>query len=80
MWIWPWDAFVNRTAFGGPQQFIRISTPVIGNDLASADKLLREFLPQWLERGDYEGEFAAWKAAKGRGLKTEDRGRKAEDR
>jgi hypothetical protein len=28
MWGWTWDSFVHRTAFGGPQQFIRISTPV----------------------------------------------------
>ena len=48
MWGWTWDSFVHRTAFGGPQQFVRISTPVVGDDLAEADERLRSFLPQWL--------------------------------
>ena len=38
-----------------------------------SDQLLQEFLPQWLQRRDYQGEIAAWKAAKGRGQRTEDR-------
>jgi hypothetical protein len=65
MWGWTWDAFVHRTALGGPQQFIRVSTPVAGNDLASADERLRSFLPQWLVRVDYEQEYGEWKAARG---------------
>lgn len=73
MWGWTWASFLNRTAFGGPQQFIRISTPVTDNNLESADQLLQAFLPLWLVRGDYQGEVAAWKAAKGRGQRAEDR-------
>jgi hypothetical protein len=66
LWGWTWDSFVHRTAFGGPQQFIRISTPVAGTDLASADERLRSFLPQWLVNVDYEKEYGEWMAARGR--------------
>lgn len=77
MWGWTWDSFVHRTAFGGPQQFLRISTPVVGNpseiaggisrgkdDLAEADERLRSFLPQWLVKVDYQKEHEAWLRAK----------------
>lgn len=76
VWGWTWDAFVNRTAFGGPQQFIRVSTPwnsgqnstVQGpGEIAEADERLRSFLPQWLVPVNYEKEYGAWKAARGRG-------------
>jgi len=59
-----WDSFVHRTAFGGPQQFLRISTPVVGDDLAEADERLRSFLPQWLVVVDYQKEREAWLRAK----------------
>ncbi|MBI5387443.1 MAG: exosortase-associated EpsI family protein [Verrucomicrobia bacterium] len=63
-WGMAWDSFTNRTAFDGPQQFIRISTPVQGNDLAAADKLLQAFLPQWLHSVDYQKEYEEWQRAK----------------
>ena len=82
MWGWTWDSFVHRTAFGGPQQFLRISTPVVGNtseiaggisrgkdDLAEADERLRSFLPQWLVVVDYQKEYGEWKAKRTTGLR-----------
>jgi len=63
LWGWAWDSFVNRTALAGPQQFLRISTPVVSGDFGSADKLLQEFLPLWLVPTDYEREAAEWRAA-----------------
>ena len=33
-------------------------------DNLAADKLLQEFVPQGVGKGDYQREFAAWKAAK----------------
>jgi hypothetical protein len=62
-------SFSNRTANDGQLHFFRISTPVVGDDLASADKLLQSFLPQWLQRGDYQKEFREWKAARGSPVK-----------
>ncbi|HEY9175911.1 MAG TPA: hypothetical protein VI136_26825 [Verrucomicrobiae bacterium] len=76
MWGWTWDSFVHRTAFGGPQQFIRISTPVGGSvgflrsaapthdELRQADKRLQDFLPRWLLPVDYTQEYNEWKASK----------------
>jgi len=59
-----WDAFRNRTAFGGPQQFIRISTPVAGDDLSASDNLLQSFLPQWLKQTNYQQELERWSLEK----------------
>lgn len=61
LWSWAWDSFLNRTPFRGPQQFVRISTPIRGNDDSGADRLLAEFLPLWLKRTEYGSEFQAWK-------------------
>jgi hypothetical protein len=50
---WPLKSFVNRRPLGGPKQFIRVSTPIVGNSSDSADSLLQEILPQWLVLADY---------------------------
>lgn len=61
MWGWAWESFLNRTPLGGPQQFMRLSTPVVLEDLATADARLQAFLPLWLKPADYQTEFAQWK-------------------
>jgi hypothetical protein len=53
-------SFASRRALDGPKQFVRISTPVRG-DVEAADEVLREFLRQWLVKGDYEQERAAFR-------------------
>ncbi|MCI0539643.1 MAG: EpsI family protein [Verrucomicrobiales bacterium] len=62
LWSWAWESFVNRTPLSGPQQFIRISTPILQPDAAGADQLLQQFLPQWLVPTEFLSEFSAWKA------------------
>jgi len=57
---WPWKSFVNRRPLTGPKQFVRVSTPVVGNGIAEADATLKNFLPQWLALADYEQELRAW--------------------
>ena len=57
---WPWTSFVNRRPLSGPKQFIRVSTPLIGNETKSADALLAEFLPGWLTLTDYREELREW--------------------
>ena len=64
LWERVWDGFRSRRPLLGPKQFIRISTPLRGTDLAAADRLLFEFLEQWLEPVDYAAELAAWQARK----------------
>jgi hypothetical protein len=49
----------------GAEQFIRISTPVIGSNLEAGDRLLQEFLGTWLTLEDYKTELRAWQARKG---------------
>jgi len=58
---WPWKSFVNRRPLNGPKQFIRVSTPVFGNDAGNADRLLAGFLPQWLVPVDYRQELGQWR-------------------
>ena len=57
---WPWKSFVNRRPLIGPKQFIRVSTPLAGNETSNADSLLSEFLPQWLALTDYRKELGTW--------------------
>lgn len=64
LWERVWDGFFSRRPLLGPKQFIRISTPLLGGDIAAADKLLFEFLQRWLEPVDYAAELAAWTAHK----------------
>lgn len=43
------ESFLARRPLLGPKQFLRISTPVSGGDLAAADRRLQELLPFWLK-------------------------------
>jgi len=63
-WERVWDSFVSRQPLLGPKQFVRLSTPVHGADLAPADRLLTEFLAQWLTPSDLQKEMQAWRQAK----------------
>lgn len=64
LWRRVWEGFLARRPLLGPKQFIRISTPLRGPDTAAADRLLHQFLEQWLEPVDYAAELAAWRAQK----------------
>ncbi len=59
-WERIWEAFKARRQILGPKQFVRISTEVVGGDLASADARLRSFLELWLEPTDYDAELRSW--------------------
>lgn len=63
VWSWAWDSFKNRTPLAGPQQFVRISTPLSSTDPRAADERLKAFLELWLQPTNYEAELAQWKAA-----------------
>ena len=58
---WPWKSFVSRRPLNGPKQFIRISTPLPGNDTKAADRLLIDFLAHWLVPTDYWQELRQWR-------------------
>ena len=58
---WTWKSFVNRRPLNGPKQFIRVSTPVLGNDTGDAERLLGDFLPRWLAAVDYRQELGRWR-------------------
>jgi hypothetical protein len=60
-WKRLWASFASRRALDGPKQFLRISTPV-RRELEQSDKVLQEFLAQWLAPGDYEQERASFRA------------------
>ena len=65
LWSWAWESFVNRTPLSGPQQFIRISTRIQGDDVKAADAMLTQFLPQWLRPVSYASDQQEWlKAAR----------------
>jgi hypothetical protein len=55
-WHRLWGSFESRRALSGPKQFIRVSTPVHGEDLEEADARLQMFLSLWLEPGDFSRE------------------------
>jgi hypothetical protein len=61
-WKRLWDSFSSRSALLGPKQFIRISTPVQGDDFATSDALLKSFLEQWLRPQKYDDALQAWHA------------------
>jgi hypothetical protein len=63
-WQRVWDSFVSRQPLLGPKQFIRLSAPVRGDDLAAGDRLLAEVLGQWLTPADFRQEMQAWRQAK----------------
>jgi hypothetical protein len=55
-----WTSFTSRRALSGPKQFIRISTPVVSDNLAAADERLQSFVARWLISGDYQREVASF--------------------
>lgn len=59
LWTRVWESFVSRRPLFGPKQFVRISTPIQGDDIEGADALLREFLAEWLKPSDYQAELIA---------------------
>jgi hypothetical protein len=71
LWGWAWESFINRTPLSGPQQFFRVSTPIVGNDIAPSERLLNEFLPLWLQLEDFQKERIAWSSAKGEAAKSQ---------
>lgn len=62
LWGRIWDGFTTGSQLRGPKQFIRISTPVFGQDLDPGDRLLGAFLEQWLRPVDYRAELDGWLA------------------
>ena len=58
------ESFAKRARLAGPQQLIRISTPV-EESLEDADRRLLEFFEQWLTVVDYEEELARFEQEKG---------------
>jgi hypothetical protein len=44
LWRRVWDSFASRRRLHGPKEFIRISTPLAGENLAAADATLRRAL------------------------------------
>lgn len=63
VWSWAWDSFKNRTPLAGPQQFVRVSTPLSAIDTRTADQCLKDFLQHWLQPANYQAELAQWNAA-----------------
>lgn len=61
LWGRVWDSFTNRRQLFGPKQFVRISTQVEHGNVEAADKLLRDFVAQWLTPGNFENESATWR-------------------
>ena len=55
VWSWALESFLKRARLAGPQQLIRISTPVIGS-IEAADERLMDFFEQWLRVVPYEEE------------------------
>lgn len=49
LWKRVLDSFLSRRPLLGPKQFLRISTPVEGADIAGADRRLVAMLPMWLK-------------------------------
>lgn len=59
-WARVWQGFLERSPLVGPKQFVRVSTRVVGGDVAAADRVLTDFLGRWLEPSDYAAELKAW--------------------
>lgn len=58
LWGWAWESMKNRTPLFGPQQFVRVSTPVEAGDVAAADQRLKTLLPQWMVLTNFNAEAA----------------------
>jgi len=55
VWGWAFESFVKRARLAGPQQLIRISTP-IADSVDVADTRLLSFFEKWLSVVSYEDE------------------------
>lgn len=55
VWTWAFESFAKRARLAGPQQLIRVSTPVV-QSIKTADERLLNFLRHWLVVVDYEEE------------------------
>ncbi len=55
VWGWAFESFVKRARLAGPQQLIRISTPIT-DSVESADARLLDFFEKWLSVVSYEDE------------------------
>ena len=58
---WPLKSFLSRRPLVGPKQFLRISTPIIGDDTNGADELMTGFVAHWLISVDYREELTQWR-------------------
>ncbi len=56
-WQRVWESFRTRSRLAGPKQFVRISTPIVQNDVKAADDRLNRFLELWLKPVDFEEEL-----------------------
>lgn len=52
-WTRVWESFTSRRQLLGPKQFLRISTPVVADDLTEADARLQRALPALLKLTDW---------------------------
>lgn len=59
-WRRVWESFASRRPLLGPKQFVRVSASLLDRDISEADRLLQEFLPQWLTAVDYQSELNQW--------------------
>ena len=55
VWSWAFESFVKRARLAGPQQLIRVSTP-IAESVEVADTRLLSFFEEWLSVVSYEDE------------------------
>ncbi len=60
VWSWALESFVKRARLAGPQQLIRVSTPV-KDSVEEADERLSGFLQQWLTVIPYEEDLETLK-------------------
>lgn len=64
LWEWAWESLKNRTPLFGPQQFVRISTPIEAGDVRAADQRLKTLLPQWMVLTNFNAEVEAYSKQK----------------
>ena len=63
VWGWAFESFVKRARLAGPQQLIRISTPVV-DSVEVADTRLLNFFEEWLSVVSYEDERQRFESEK----------------
>jgi hypothetical protein len=56
LWGWARESLKNRTPLFGPQQFVRISTPIESGDVKAADARLKTILPKWMVLTNFNAE------------------------